>query len=221
MSFRYYSELTFLVLQHVALLKSGSDANTYLVGDASDPLQRSLMDLELKDHLLASAHPLGMAGKTLQPQRLQSLCTLAICADLSAGAIATEKVWQRPCSCTSPYWVLVCLNERGSFTAGPSEVPPPQGGLMDSFAGSRLGAWGQLHRVTQLAVAQARDTTSSFFATAPDGPMGEKPKIASGEGSGFPFTALCLLAAPPEVRQKICLSMVGCRLFQEYYFCGL
>lgn len=51
-------------------------------------------------------------------------------------------------------------------------MPPPGGGLMDSFAGSRLGAWGQLHRVTQLAVAQARDTTSSFFA-APDPPLGE------------------------------------------------
>ena len=56
--------------------------------------------------------------------------------------------------------------------AGLSEVPPPQGGLMDSIAGSRLGAWGQLHRVTQLAVAQARDTTSSFFAAAPDLPPG-------------------------------------------------
>jgi hypothetical protein len=48
--------------QHVALLKSGSDANTYLVGDASDPLQRSLMDLELKDHLLASGHPHALAA---------------------------------------------------------------------------------------------------------------------------------------------------------------
>jgi hypothetical protein len=46
----------------VALLKSGSDANTYLVGDASDPLQRSLMDLELKDHLLASGHPHALAA---------------------------------------------------------------------------------------------------------------------------------------------------------------
>lgn len=55
--------ITYLgAVQHVALLKSGSDANTYLVGDASDPLQRSLMDLELKDHLLASAHPHALAA---------------------------------------------------------------------------------------------------------------------------------------------------------------
>ena len=51
-------------------------------------------------------------------------------------------------------------------------MAPPPGGLMDSIAGSRLGAWGQLHRVTQLAVAQARDTTSSFFAAVPDLPPG-------------------------------------------------
>lgn len=115
--------------QHVALLKSNSDANTYLVVSTSDPLQRSLMDLELKDHLLASAHPHAMPN-------------------------------------------------------GPSEVAPPQGGLMDSIAGSRLGAWGQLHRVTQLAVAQARDTTSSFFAAAPDVPGGvlapDEPHLAPG-----------------------------------------
>lgn len=48
---------TLLCAQHVALVKSASDANTYLVSDASDPLQRSLMDLELKDHLLATAAP--------------------------------------------------------------------------------------------------------------------------------------------------------------------
>ena len=39
------------------LINSVDDANTYLVADASDPLQRSLMDLELKDALLASATP--------------------------------------------------------------------------------------------------------------------------------------------------------------------
>lgn len=71
------------LLQHVALLKSNSDANTYLVVSTSDPLQRSLMDLELKDHLLASAHPHAMPNgvhncMSSQTFRIKSGCTRSL-----------------------------------------------------------------------------------------------------------------------------------------------
>ena len=57
---------------------------------------------------------------------------------------------------------------------GVAEVAPPPGGL-DGMVGSRFGAWGQLQRVTQLAVAQARDTTSSFFTAGPEAFPGTCP----------------------------------------------
>jgi len=67
---------TLLCAQHVALVKSASDANMYLVSDASDPLQRSLMDLELKDHLLATAAP-----HAPMPGEVFSYCGLRRCRD--------------------------------------------------------------------------------------------------------------------------------------------
>lgn len=55
----------------------------------------------------------------------------------------------------------------GGAGPGAAEVEPPPGSI-DGMSCSRFGAWGQLQRVTQLAVAQARDTTSSFFTTYPE-----------------------------------------------------
>ena len=45
------------MLQHVPLAKSSDDANTYLVNDTADPLQRSLTSLELTDVLMGAPPP--------------------------------------------------------------------------------------------------------------------------------------------------------------------
>ena len=43
--------------QHTRLIKCTDDANTYLVNDISDPLQRSLTSLHLTDVLLGAPPP--------------------------------------------------------------------------------------------------------------------------------------------------------------------
>ena len=45
------------IVQHTRLIKCVDDANTYLVNDISDPLQRSLTSLHLTDVLLGAPPP--------------------------------------------------------------------------------------------------------------------------------------------------------------------
>ena len=66
-------------LQHTRLIKCADDANTYLVNDISDPLQRSLTSLHLTDVLLGAPPP--GASSTYAPASSERTCAQHHCVD--------------------------------------------------------------------------------------------------------------------------------------------
>ena len=66
--------------QHTRLIKCADDANTYLVNDISDPLQRSLTSLHLTDVLLGAPPPgasstYAPVSSELTPRPQSRLCS--------------------------------------------------------------------------------------------------------------------------------------------------
>jgi len=84
--------------QHTRLVKCADDANTYLVNDISDPLQRSLTSLHLTDVLLGAPPPgasstYAPASSALHPVPAPCLFLIKLCSYWFLSQMGTAYVF--------------------------------------------------------------------------------------------------------------------------------